>query len=195
MKIKGHNMKNIIIGGTVRSGKSTLANKIAKKFNYSLCESDTIVNAFDEVFPELGIVHNKPESAREKYKPFLFEILNGFYRSLKYLEIVTIFPGAQFLPRHIAEYPKLDKYIVIFLGINDCTPEELVKKFRKWDKPSDWTFKESDEKLLKHAEKIINESIKLEIECKKYGFYYFNTFHDREKTFDEVLKLIETLQN
>ena len=70
--------RNIIIGGTVRAGKSTLAERIVKELGYSICESDTIVNAFDKTFPELGIVHKRPEEAREKYKPFLYEILTGF---------------------------------------------------------------------------------------------------------------------
>ena len=99
-------MRNIIIGGTVRAGKSTLANMLRKKFNYSLMESDSIVNAFQKTFPELGIVHNEPEEAREKNKPFLFELLDGFCKGLKWHDNVTIFPGSQFLPKHINEYDK-----------------------------------------------------------------------------------------
>ena len=60
-------MKNIIIGGTVRAGKTTLANMIRNKFLYSKVESDTIVNAFDKVFPEFGITHRNAELARIKY--------------------------------------------------------------------------------------------------------------------------------
>ena len=33
-----------------------------------------------------------------------------------------------------------------------------------------------------------------EEECKKYGFYYFNTFNDREKVFNDIIKLIEIEQ-
>ena len=47
-------MKNIIIGGTVRSGKTTLSNLIRERFGYSKVESDTIVNAFDEVLSWAG---------------------------------------------------------------------------------------------------------------------------------------------
>ena len=57
-------MKNIIIGGTVRSGKTTLANVLRERFGYSKVESDTIVNAFDKVFPELGIIHKTPDKTR-----------------------------------------------------------------------------------------------------------------------------------
>ena len=187
-------MKNIIIGGTVRAGKSTLAEKIVKHFKYSLCECDAIVNAFDIVFPELGIIHRDPEGTREKFKPFLHVMLSGFGKDLKHKDLVTVFPGSQFMPSTINEYEKKDKWIVIFLGMNDVSDIELFKKMREMDKPNDWTFKESDERLLRHCSKIIKESKTLEEECKKYGFYYFNTFNDREKVFNDIIKLIEIEQ-
>lgn len=187
-------MKNIIIGGTVRAGKSTLANMIRAKYKYSLCESDTIVNAFQKTFPELGIVHNNPELAREKYQPFLFEILDGFCKGLKWNNNITIFPGSQFLPKHINEYPKKDQFIVIFLGIIDATPEQLLQKMRQTQKPHDWIRKESDENLLKICSKIINESIELESDCKKYGFYYYNTFNNRDKILKNIVKQIKKQQ-
>lgn len=184
-------MKNILIGGTVRAGKSTLANLIRNKFKYSLVESDTIVNAFDVVFPELGITHKKAEITRERYKPFLFEILNGFCRDLKYNQNVTVFPGAQFLPEQINEYPKKDKYIVIFLGISDASPQELMAKIREMDTASDWTNKRSDEQLLNNCKNIIKESINLKNDCEKFGFYYFDTFNNRSKTLNKIVEMIE----
>ena len=48
-------MKNIIIIGRPRAGKSTLANMIADKYHYQIIRTDTIRNAFRDVFPELGI--------------------------------------------------------------------------------------------------------------------------------------------
>lgn len=92
-------MKNIIIGGTVRAGKTTLANLLRQEFGYSKVESDTIVNAFDKVFPQFDITHKNPELTREKYVPFLFELLNGFCRDLKFTGNVTIFLGHNFYPK------------------------------------------------------------------------------------------------
>lgn len=183
-------MKNIIIGGTVRAGKSTLANLIRRELGYSLCESDTIVNAFDVVFPELGIRHKNIDLAREKYKPFLFEVLNGFCRDLKYNGNVTIFPGAQFLPEQIAEYPKKDRYIVIFLGMSDTTPAELLHKIRQMDTQNDWTHARTDEQLLNNCTQIVNESRKLKEDCQKYGFYYFDTFTDRTATLNNIVEIV-----
>lgn len=48
-------MKNIIIIGRPRAGKSTLANMIADKFNYQIIRTDAVRNTFKTVFPELNI--------------------------------------------------------------------------------------------------------------------------------------------
>jgi len=187
-------MKNIIIGGTVRAGKTTLANLIYKKFKCSKVESDTIVNAFDKVYPEFGITHRNAELAREKYEPFLFEVLNGFCRDLKYCSNITVFPGSQFLPENLSRYEKKDRYIIIFLGINAQSPEELLKVIRANDSENDWTYKKDDEWMLRFCKNVISESNTLKEECEKYGFYYFNTFENREKTLKQILKLIKKLQ-
>ena len=184
-------MKNILIGGTVRSGKSTLAKIIRNEFEYSSVESDIIVSAFEVVFPEIGITHKKPKQTREKYKPFLFEILNGFCKDLKYNENVTIFQGSQFLPKDIYEYSKKDMFIVIFLGMCDETPIELMTNIRDMDTKFDWTTKRTDEQLLNDCKNIINESFELKNQCKKFGFHYFDTFKNREETLNQIVKLIE----
>ena len=188
-------MKNIIIGGVVRGGKTTLANLIVKNNNYSKVESDTIVNAFDKVFPDFEITHKNPNLTRLKYEPFLHEILNGFYKDLKYCNNVTVFPGSQFLPENLINYPHLDHFIVIFLGIEGISPQELVKKIRENDTENDWTYKKSDEWLLHFCEKIIKESEKIKQDCQKYGFLYFNTFQNRDKTLNEILNTINELKN
>lgn len=188
-------MKNIIIGGTVRSGKTTLANLIREKYGYSKVESDTIVNAFDQVFPEFGITHKNAELAREKYEPFLFEILNGFCRDLKYAGNITVFPGSQFLPENLSRYGKQDRYIIIFLGLGEATPEQLVNKIRECDTENDWTHKKTDEWLLRFAKNVIDESVRIEQDCRKYGYYYFDTFQDREITLNKICDLILDLQS
>ncbi len=48
-------MKNIIILGRPRAGKSTLANMIVDKYNYQIIRTDTIRSCLKDVFPELNI--------------------------------------------------------------------------------------------------------------------------------------------
>ena len=187
-------MKNIIIGGVVRSGKTTLANLLREEFSYSKCESDAIISAFQNAFPSLNINHKDKVLSRKNYEPFLFALLDGFSKDLKYTKNVTIFPGAQFLPENLSRYKNIDNYIVIFLGLDGITPEGLVESFKTFDTVNDWTFKKDDKWLYEHCKNTIEESNKLKKDCEKFGFYYFNTFHNRQQTFDEIKDLIKKEQ-
>ena len=48
------NMKNIIIIGSSRVGKSTLASILCAKYNFNYMSGDSIRNAFINIYPELG---------------------------------------------------------------------------------------------------------------------------------------------
>ena len=47
-------MKNIIIIGSSRVGKSTLASILCAKYNFNYMSGDSIRNAFINIYPELG---------------------------------------------------------------------------------------------------------------------------------------------
>ncbi len=51
-------MKNIIIAGPSRAGKSTLARKINEELNYYVISVDKLVAVFQGVYPQLNIKLN-----------------------------------------------------------------------------------------------------------------------------------------
>ncbi len=65
--------KNILIIGTARSGKTTLAKKLAKEKGYSLISIEDIVSGL-EAYPELQIHHDGDvfDTAR-RLAPFLIK--------------------------------------------------------------------------------------------------------------------------
>lgn len=67
--------KNILIIGAARSGKTTLAKKIAKEKGYSLISVDDIVSGL-EVYPELQIHHDGDAvDTAKRLAPFLIKYL------------------------------------------------------------------------------------------------------------------------
>ena len=187
-------MQNIIIGGSVRSGKTTLGNIIARKLSCSKVESDSIVTAFDKVFPNLGIQHKDLNKARKNYEPFLFEFLKGLNKDLKYCGNRTVFVGSQFLPENINKFEQRDEYIIIFLGINAPSANVLLKRIRENDTTNDWTYNRDDEWMLRCCQEIINDSEIIKKQCEKFGYYYFDTFNNREDVLSKILQLIQKEQ-
>lgn len=184
-------MKNVIIGGSIRSGKSTLCEKLHHELGYSVVESDTIVTAFDKVFPELNIKHNNPKLTKQNYAPFVNALLSGFHKGLTFHNIPTAFCGAQFLPQSLSEYKNINNFLVIFLGITDITAQELFFNIRQHDKATDWTSTAPDEKLQLYCNEIIKTSNFYKEECKKFNFAYFDTGLNREQAFNNVINYIK----
>ena len=48
-------MKNIIIAGPPRAGKSSFARKLNEEFNYFIINTDKIVATFGRAYPQLDI--------------------------------------------------------------------------------------------------------------------------------------------
>jgi len=128
--------KNIIISGTSRSGKTTLAIKISKKFNYSVVGLDPIVSAFEQSFPQLGITHsNRDGTSVKNLELFLFNYMaiNGSSNKAK-RGLNFIYEGSYFDWEKLIQERIRKKYIVIFLGCNYSTEDEYFHKIRQNDK-------------------------------------------------------------
>ena len=68
-------MKNIIILGVARSGKTTLARMIKKRYsNYNIIDGDCIRNAFEKSIPEVNINHVNGSGMIEKFPDFCLKL-------------------------------------------------------------------------------------------------------------------------
>ena len=87
-------MKNIILMGTSRAGKTSLATEISKKLGYNIVSLDSLVSAFGKVYPELGINHaNRDGTAVKNLSKFLW----AYIKNLVYFQNVNyVFEGAYF---------------------------------------------------------------------------------------------------
>ena len=72
-------LKNIIIAGASRSGKSTLARKINEELGYFVISIDKLVATFQEAYPQLNIKLNwNREKTTDNIAPFLGHFLGMF---------------------------------------------------------------------------------------------------------------------
>ncbi len=187
-------MKNLVIIGNSRSGKTTLANMVAKKYKFNIVSMDAMVYAFDQNLPQLGIRH-----LRELRSPNCYELLVPFVASyanwlLEYSLADTniIVEGSWAKPRHASEIFSKEKFKIVALGYPDISPEQMFNEIRKKDKPNSWTKTLTDDKLLVRCKESIEKSKVLKKDCEDLGIEFINTSFDRTEKLNKFLDSLPT---
>lgn len=179
-------MKNIIICGVSRSGKTTLVEMLSKKLNYNVFETDILVSAFQDVFPELGISHKDEFKTSKLFSPFMFKILEEFLDDDKNY----IVDSYHLFPNELRKYHNNNKFEIIFLGYPKLTEQEIFKNIRKYDVGDEWTAKITDDELMGNCKLFKKISQLMMDDCKKYNFRFVDVSYNREKILKTIAKEI-----
>lgn len=204
-------MKNIIIVGPGRNGKTTLARKINEEINYFVINLDKLMTAFGRAYPQLDIrIAWDYEKATANIAPFLGHYLgmlsssHGFadYLNLRAHDVKGnrfVLEGGHFDFEKISSIMKMygieelnDKFILIGLVQNRKTADEFFNDLRKYDTEDDWTYGFDDNELKEFSEKAILFNREMTDYLLKYGFTIYDTSKDREQVFDRIIEDIKS---
>ena len=195
-------MKNIIILGPSRAGKTTLAKKLNVELNYSVISTDDLHVAFGEGLPQLGI--GKPNdyaTSTANMTPFLASYVSALaWRSNYYNGTKYVFEGGYFdfdklVPIWEVIEPNKDywktQYLIIGLVYHNQTPEQLFEDIRKHDVENDWTYNSSDDDLKSHIAGCMGHSRNLLDELQKYNPVIYDVSKNREQVLDKIVNNIK----
>ena len=202
-------MKNIIIAGPARAGKSTLARKINEELNYFVISLDKLVATFQGAYPQLDIKLNwDREKTTDNLAPFLGHFL-GLFSSADGRGLLPYSHGAVKGNRFVLEggyfnFEKIlpilktygieelkDRFLLIGLVQNKKTVDAFVSDFKKYDTEDDWTYHFSDDELREVSEDEISCSRSMSDHLMKYGFTIYDTSTEREQVLDQIVKDIK----
>ncbi|MCL2198063.1 MAG: hypothetical protein FWB80_03990 [Defluviitaleaceae bacterium] len=198
-------MKNIIIAGTGRAGKSTLARKISEELDYFVINNDKLVATFGEAYPQLNIRIGNGEETRKNIAPFLGHFLGMFssvdgsglfpYTHGGLKENRFVIEGWSFDFEQIVPILKMygiddlkENFILIGLVLNNKTADEIISDMKKHDTKHDWTRGFDDNGLREIAEDCISLSQYMTEYLPKYGFTMYDTSTEREKIFAKIIE-------
>ncbi len=187
---------NIIIAGVPRAGKSTVSHILSKEYGYQHISMDSIIAGFEKCFPETGVSTYQGLSSLEtlqvissKMAPFVRAMLDsGEYDEFAPGLVLDMY---QLLPADFDKYIRGANCEIAYFITSDVTPEERFLIQKKYDTEKDYTFYKSDEELREGAEYIVEQSILIREQCKKYGLPYYETAREREQVFRQFLRDFE----
>lgn len=193
-------IKNILIMGIGRTGKTTLSKMIKDKYNgYNLIHSDSLKWALIRAENKEDYYRKNVDKQKEfEHSEYFQRVLLEFYNSQirkddgKY---GTILESGQLHPKIVKEMINFDNTFVICLGLGNLTRDEMTNLCIKYDKEKDWTYGLSREYLEKHAVDWYNCNEMLKEECPKYGIEYIDTSKDRENVLKTILEQLMESKN
>ena len=201
-------MKNIIISGTGRAGKSTLAKKIHEELNCFVINNDRLVAIFKEAYPQLNIRFGG-ERTIANLAPFIGHFLGIFsspdgsglfpYTHGALKENYFVLEGWSFDFEQIIPILNMygikslkEHFVLVGLVLNNKTVDELVNDMRKYDTKHDWTYGLDDNELKKLAEENISYSQHISDYLVKHGFTLYDTSTERETIFDKIINDVKS---
>lgn len=177
--------KHVIVAGACRAGKTTLSKSLS----------------------DLGFIHYKMDAVkRASYKVFELDKKSDWsVLSSKIVQIIEsiiednaaddsherfVIDTPYIYPKDLANIDR-EKFVVIFVGYSQTTPEEKLNKIRQNDSSNCWTNSVSDNEMIKQSEMSIEYSKIVKKQCEENGFVYFDTSSDFTETLEKAREYIE----
>ena len=185
-------MKNIIIGGSCRAGKSMLAKRLLKEYpSLNYIATDHIRTALIYAQP----YKNFDNEDFDEYRKFVYKL---FERNKQYNKIgmFLMFEGGHFsIDEFLSLYTSEDT-IGIFVGKPNLSEQEYFDEIRAHEGEHNWTKRHSDEKLKEFVKSYHKKNLEEAEQVKKLNldnlFYLDTSFNQLEKidAFIEAIKPI-----
>lgn len=178
-------MTSIILSGSSRSGKTTLARRLQKELGYSLISGDALICTFEAIYPQLGITHDGDhDTICRTWENFIVVYINHL---TQYEDIPFILDTFHLMPEQVARLKLHEKYIVRFLGYPDLTAQEKLDAIRTYKTDHyDWTDERSDPNLLQDVTTFVRRSKDIMTQCALLGLPFINTSQDFENRIDSA---------
>lgn len=190
-------MKNVLIMGTGRAGKTTTSKMLKEKYKeYNLIHSDSVKwglirGANKEEYFRTHIDEQKEFEHGEYFQRAQLEIFKSLCDKNKDKnQYGYIWESGQLSPKIVHELIDFDNTVVVCLGLGEFDVEDVINLCREHDVPEDWSYNLPYEDLKAHAKKWIETNEEFKRDCPKYGIKYYDTTKDRIKTLNEVIEYI-----
>ncbi len=179
-------MKNIVILGLPRSGKTTLARMIKDKFSkYQIITGDAVRNTFIEGISRIEHISN---TKIKRYLPqFLSMLFNEEIRHNK-SSFLYILDTCDITPKQANKLFDKTRDNLIFLGYPSITFEDKWRDIKKYETNEDWTNRKEQKQVIKEIKEAVEKSKIFEKQCQELNIRFIDTSFNREKILKKLLE-------
>lgn len=176
-------MKNILLIGASRAGKTTFTKMVSKK--YQIIDGDAIREAYKIIINKNTSLCSHEVGQLEEYQKFIIEVYKKYIKYNKHLRYIL--DTVDILPSQINLFDDANTLMIVF-GYPTLKAEDVVAMQRKYDTCDDWTFHLSDQTLLNYANYWIQKSKEYEAECRRLHIKFVDTSCNRQEVLCELLE-------
>lgn len=174
-------MKNVLIAGCSRCGKTTISKYLKKKYNLNFYKMDSIKRGIDKNF------WDGYKDDWEKVSPHMAKLISTIINESEREYLVI--DSCHLYPKDIVKYD-LKNTIIVFVGHDTISIEKKLKQIRKYDHHAWTNFKDDD--YMRYSTRLgIEYSIEARKQCEELGIKYFDTSKNFLKVRKEIIKYIE----
>ena len=192
-------MKNVLIWGVPRSGKSTLAKMIRNEYGHGIIYLDGIKSVYDVVRPEDRI--SAPETTNFDEAKMMAKMVTRLIKCLSWCNDhgeYHVYEGVGFdfesilpaLPEDKFPTP-LEKFIVLCIGYSEISTEGKVEEVNKYETERDWTYGKSMVEKLEWFQTYCDESKYVKETAQRLGLRYFDVSFQRDEVLKEIMGYIK----
>ncbi|WP_299278334.1 hypothetical protein [uncultured Psychroserpens sp.] len=183
-----------LISGASRSGKTTIAKRIAEQKGISYMSLDWLVMGFTNGIPKYGI-HDKlfPNEIAKR----IWSFLKAMLESMIWVDVDYIIEGEAIQPELIAELLKKhpDRLKICFVGYTSVSVEEKFQYIKDFStEQNDWLIDKSDAYIKAHIQNMITHSLTIKDACFRYNINYVDTSKNFEGVINQVVKQLSALR-
>jgi 2-phosphoglycerate kinase len=183
------NMKNVLIIGVARAGKSTLGRLLKASLpEYNLIHTDPVKYAVAQNYAGLPANGNDAEADYNfKYGTVFQNFIADYVNAVLHTGDGVIIEGSQFLPDTIDKLIERDNLVAICLGHGEITNYEFLGNVKKYDTSGSWSYGKSDEFIQDRITTWMRLNDIYKDEFPKIGISYVDTNHgDRIQTLNNI---------
>jgi 2-phosphoglycerate kinase len=179
-----------IIGGTSRSGKTTISRKILSSRNISYLSLDWLVMGFTNGIPEYGI---NDKLFPNEIAVSMWSFTKAMCETMIWQDVDYVIEGEAILPEHVSELMKNHPGQVkaCYVGYTEIEIDQKVKDVKTFSEgPKDWLSNEPEEYIISHIRNMLKYSQYIKEQCDIYQIKYFDTSHHFMETLDEAIQFL-----